>query len=104
MNKIFVYSLVLGNLVKTTRKEPPAASDMYKRQKQNGSRLVTTNYVIAELIALLSKSRNRRLTRWTNSSARSEATFPIGRIIITNISAKIRCVRCAVKTNEKNFR
>ena len=35
------------------------------------------------------KSQNKRLTRWTNSSARSEAMFPIGRTITTNISAKI---------------
>jgi len=54
MNKIFVDTAGWGNLVDTLQKFHAETKAIYLSAKQNGSRLVTTNYVIAELVALLS--------------------------------------------------
>ena len=54
MNKIFVDTAGWGNLVDTLQEFHAETKTIYLSAKQNGSRLVTTNYVIAELIALLS--------------------------------------------------
>lgn len=54
MNKIFVDTSGWGNLVDTLQEFHTDTRTIYLEAKQNGSRLVTTNYVVAELIALLS--------------------------------------------------
>jgi len=54
MSKIFVDTSGWGNLVDTLQKFHAETKTVYLSAKQNGSCLVTTNYVIAELIALLS--------------------------------------------------
>jgi len=54
MNKIFVDTSGWGNLVDTLQEFHAETKAIYLNAKQNGSRLVTTNYVIAELVALLS--------------------------------------------------
>ncbi len=54
MNKIFVDTSGWGNLVDTLQQFHAGTKAIYLSAKQNGSRLVTTNYVIAELVALLS--------------------------------------------------
>jgi len=54
MNSIFVDTSGWGNLVDTLQEFHAETKTIYLNAKQNGSRLVTTNYVIAELIALLS--------------------------------------------------
>lgn len=54
MNKIFVDTSGWGNSVDTLQEFHQTAAAVYATAKQNGSRLVTTNYVIAELVALLS--------------------------------------------------
>ena len=54
MNKIFVDTSGWGNLVDTLQEFHGETKTIYLEAKQNGSRLVTTNYVVAELVALLS--------------------------------------------------
>ena len=54
MSKIYVDTSGWGNLVDTLQKFHAETKAIYLNAKQNGSRLVTTNYVIAELVALLS--------------------------------------------------
>ena len=54
MNKIYVDTSGWGNLVDTLQEFHAETKTIYLNAKQNGSRLVTTNYVIAELVALLS--------------------------------------------------
>ena len=54
MNVIYVDTSGWGNLVDTLQEFHAETKTIYLNAKQNGSRLVTTNYVIAELIALLS--------------------------------------------------
>lgn len=53
MNKIFVDTSGWGNLVDTLQEFHAETKAIYSSAKQNGSRLVTTNYVIAELVSLL---------------------------------------------------
>ncbi|HEX8399400.1 MAG TPA: PIN domain-containing protein [Pyrinomonadaceae bacterium] len=53
MNKIFVDTSGWGNLVDVQQQFHYETKLIYQTAKQNGSRLVTTNYVIAELVALL---------------------------------------------------
>ena len=54
MNRIFVDTSGWGNLVDTLQEFHAETKTIYLNAKQNGSRLVTTNYVITELVALLS--------------------------------------------------
>ncbi len=54
MNRIYVDTSGWGNLVDTLQTFHAQTKAIYLSAKQNGSRLVTTNYVIAELVALLS--------------------------------------------------
>ncbi len=54
MNKIFVDTSGWGNLVDSLQEFHAPTRAIYLNAKQNGSRLVTSNYVIAELVALLS--------------------------------------------------
>ncbi|MEO8073455.1 MAG: PIN domain-containing protein [Acidobacteriota bacterium] len=54
MNRIFVDTSGWGNLVDTLQEFHAETRAIYLSAKQDGSRLVTTNYVIAELVALLS--------------------------------------------------
>ena len=54
MNKIFVDTAGWGNLVDTLQEFHAETKTIYLSAKQKCSRLVTTNYVIAELVALLS--------------------------------------------------
>lgn len=54
MNKIFVDTSGWGNLVDTLQEFHAETKAIYLSAKEDGSRLVTTNYVITELIALLS--------------------------------------------------
>ena len=54
MNKIFVDTSGWGNLVDTLQGFHAETKTIYLNAKQNGSRLITTTYVIAELVALLS--------------------------------------------------
>jgi len=54
MNKIYVDTSGWGNLVDTLQQFHAETKAIYLNAKQNGSRLVTTNYVITELVALLS--------------------------------------------------
>lgn len=65
MNKIFVDTAGWGNLVDTLQEFHAETKAIYLSAKQDGSRLVTTNYVIAELVALLSSPmripRNRSI-------------------------------------------
>ena len=65
MNVIFVDTSGWGNLVDTLQQFHAETKAIYLNAKQNGSRLVTTNYVIAELVALLSSPmripRNRSI-------------------------------------------
>jgi predicted nucleic acid-binding protein len=65
MNKIFVNTAGWGNLVDTLQELHAETKTIYLSAKQNGSRLVTTNYVITELVALLSSPlripRNRSI-------------------------------------------
>ncbi len=54
MKHIFVDTSGWGNLVDTLQVFHQETRTIYEDAKQEGSRFVTTNYVIAELIALLS--------------------------------------------------
>lgn len=53
MSKIFVDTSGWGNLVDTLQEFHAETKAIYLAAKQNHSRLVTTNYVVAELVALL---------------------------------------------------
>jgi len=68
MNKIFVDTSGWGNLVDTLQEFHAETKTIYLNAKQNGSRLVTTNYVIAELIALLSSPLRIPRTKASNLS------------------------------------
>ena len=65
MNRIYVDTSGWGNLVDTLQEFHAETKTIYLSAKQNGSRLVTTNYVITELVALLSNPlripRNRSI-------------------------------------------
>lgn len=63
MNRIFVDTSGWGNLVDTLQKFHAETKAIYLSAKENGSRLVTTNYVIAELVALLSSPMRIPRTR-----------------------------------------
>ncbi len=52
MKKIFVDTSGWGNLADTLQEFHGQAKLIYESAKQDGSRFVTTNYVIAELVAL----------------------------------------------------
>ncbi len=54
MRKIFVDTSGWGNLADTLQEFHEESKTIYESAKQDGSRLFTTNYVIAELVALLS--------------------------------------------------
>lgn len=54
MNKIFVDTSGWGNLVDTLQEFHPKTKAIYLTAKQDRTRLVTTNYVLAEIVALLS--------------------------------------------------
>ena len=54
MKHIFVDTSGWGNLVDTLQVFHQETRTIYEDAKQEGSRFVTTNYVIAELVALLS--------------------------------------------------
>ena len=54
MKHIFVDTSGWGNLVDTLQVFHQETRTIYEAAKQEGSRFVTTNYVIAELVALLS--------------------------------------------------
>lgn len=56
MKRIFVDTSGWGNLVDTLQVFHQETRTIYEDAKQEGSRFVTTNYVIAELVALLSNS------------------------------------------------
>ena len=54
MKRIFVDTSGWGNLADTLQEFHEQAKLIYESTKQDGSRFVTTNYVIAELVALFS--------------------------------------------------
>lgn len=54
MRKIFVDTSGWGNLADTLQEFHEESRTIYEGAKQAGSRFFTTNYVIAELVALLS--------------------------------------------------
>lgn len=54
MNKIFVDTSGWGNLVDTRQRFYPQTRAFYETAKHERTRLVTTNYVLAELVSLLS--------------------------------------------------
>lgn len=65
MSVIFVHTSGWGNLVDALQEFHAEAKAIYLSAKGNGSRLVTTNYIVAELVALLSSPlripRNRSI-------------------------------------------
>jgi predicted nucleic acid-binding protein len=65
MSKIFVDTSGWGNLVDVQQQFHHETKLIYQTAKQNSSRLVTTNYVITELVALLTSplkiSRNKSI-------------------------------------------
>ena len=54
MKKIFVDTSGWGNLVDTLQEFHEETKEFYQTAKQENTRLITTNYIIAELVALLS--------------------------------------------------
>jgi predicted nucleic acid-binding protein len=65
MNEIFVDTSGWANLVDVLQEFHADTKSIYEAAKQDGSRLVTTNYVITELVALMTSplriSRNRSI-------------------------------------------
>lgn len=53
MPSIFVDTSGWGHLVDPSQACHKHAADLYRRARQEGSRLVTTNYILTELVALL---------------------------------------------------
>jgi|SRR6185295_1003927 len=53
MPGIFIDTAGWGHLVDPTQKFHKQASNLYRSFRSQGSRLVTTNYILAELMALL---------------------------------------------------
>jgi uncharacterized protein len=53
MSAIFVDTSGWGHLVDQSQTCHKEATDLYRRARQEGSRLVTTNYILTELVALL---------------------------------------------------
>ncbi|SRR6266545_4307789 len=53
MPSIFVDTSGWGHLVDPSQACHKQAADLYRRARQEGSRLVTTNYILTELVALL---------------------------------------------------
>ncbi len=54
MAEIFVDTAGWGNLIDLTQPYHTLAANLYRNARQQGTKLVTTNYVITELVALLS--------------------------------------------------
>ena len=53
MSGTFVDTSGWGNLVDPTQAFHSQAATLYRQTRQQGSRLVTTNYILTELVALL---------------------------------------------------
>lgn len=53
MIEIFVDTSGWGNLIDPTQPYHGIASSIYRSERQKGSKFVTTNYIIAELVALM---------------------------------------------------
>lgn len=53
MSKLFVDTSGWGNLIDVSQPFHALATDVYRNAKQQSSRLITSNYVLAELVALL---------------------------------------------------
>ena len=53
MPNIFADTAGWGNLVDTSQPYHSLAATIYRGARQDGRKLVTTNYIIAELVALL---------------------------------------------------
>lgn len=53
MPDLFVDTAGWGHLVDSTQKYHPLAATIYRSARQEGRKLITTNYVIIELVALL---------------------------------------------------
>jgi hypothetical protein len=52
--EIFADTAGWGNLVDSSQKHHALAASIYRETRQQGGKLITTNYILAELIALLS--------------------------------------------------
>lgn len=53
MNAIFADTSGWGHLVDATQTYHAVTADIYRRAREHGERMVTTNYVITELVALM---------------------------------------------------
>lgn len=53
MVELFVDTSGWGNLIDPTQPYHALASNLYRGARQQGSKFITTNYVIAELVALM---------------------------------------------------
>lgn len=53
MSKIFVDTSGWGNLIDVSQPYHAIAADLYRNTKQQPSHLITSNYVLSELVALL---------------------------------------------------
>jgi len=53
MSAIFVDTAGWGHLIDATQAHHQLAADIYRGARQWGRKLITTNYIVAELIALL---------------------------------------------------
>ena len=53
MTDIFVDTAGWGHLVDPTQARHVQAATLYRRSKQQGRKFITTNYILAELVALL---------------------------------------------------
>ncbi len=63
MNDMFADTSGWGHLVDSTQAYHPLAAEMYRHTRQQGNRIVTTNYIITELVALMTSPL--RVTRNT---------------------------------------
>jgi hypothetical protein len=66
--EIFADTAGWGNLVDSSQKHHALAASIYRETRQQGGKLITTNYILAELIALLSSPlripRNQTIQRF----------------------------------------
>jgi predicted nucleic acid-binding protein len=53
MSELFVDTAGWGHLVDPTQKHHSLAATIYRSERQQGRKFITTNYVIVELVALL---------------------------------------------------
>ncbi|MBN1937042.1 MAG: type II toxin-antitoxin system VapC family toxin [Anaerolineae bacterium] len=102
MNDLFVDTAGWGHLVDASQKYHSLAAAIYRRDRQQGRKLYTTNYILTELVALLiSPLRIPRIT--TIEFIESLKTSPFIQIIHVDAVLDERAWQLFKQRDDKNW-